>query len=93
MRGPESVRIVIDGTSVGVYGPGSRFSHASFGADIEATLHQAALEQSLVFGGWTLEQLTTERRSARRSDNPPAVERRRGFALVPRRAEPDDGDR
>jgi hypothetical protein len=57
------VRIVIDGTSVGVYGPGSRFSHSRFGEAMDATLHQAAVEQTLVHDGWTLEHFTTDRRS------------------------------
>jgi hypothetical protein len=57
------VRIVIDGTSVGVYGPGSRFSHSRFGEAMDATLHEAAVEQTLVHDGWTLEQFTSDRRS------------------------------
>jgi hypothetical protein len=57
------VRIVIDGTSVGVYGPGSRFSHSRFGEAMDATLHQVAVEQTLVHDGWTLEHFTTDRRS------------------------------
>lgn len=57
------MRIVIDGTWVGVYGPGSRFSHSRFGEAMDATLHQAAVEQTLVHDGWTLEHFTTDRRS------------------------------
>lgn len=63
VRGAESVRIVIDGTSVGVYGPGSRFNHSRFGEPMDATLHQAAVEQALVQDGWTLEHFTTDRRA------------------------------
>jgi hypothetical protein len=63
VRGSESVRIVIDGTSMGVYGPGSKFSHSRFGEPIDATLHQAAVEHSLVLDGWTLEHFTAERRA------------------------------
>src|SRR5262245_21635054 len=63
VRGTESVRIVIDGTSVGVYGPGSYFSHSSFGEAMDATLHQAAVEQELVLDGWMLEHFTTDRRT------------------------------
>ena len=63
VRGTESVRIVIDGTSVGVYGPGSRFSHSRFGEAMDATLHQAAVEQALVLDGWTIEHFTTDRRT------------------------------
>ena len=81
VRGPESVRIVIDGCSCAVYGPGPRFSHSRFGEEMDATLHQAAVEQSLVVNGWTLEQLTTERRVAIQK-TPPPVERRSPLRLV-----------
>ena len=64
VRGSESVRIVIDGTSVGVYGPGEHFSHSRFGEAMDATLHQVAVERTLVHDGWTLEHFTTERRSS-----------------------------
>ena len=74
VRGSESVRIVIDGTSVGVYGPGSRFSHSRFGEPMDATLHQAAVEQALVLDGWTLERFTTERRT--HADDVVDIERR-----------------
>jgi hypothetical protein len=47
---------------MGVYGPGSRFSHTRFGEAMDAALQQAAVEQALVLDGWTLEQFTTERR-------------------------------
>ena len=57
------MRIVIDGTSVGVYGPGGRFNHSRFGDAMDATLHQAAVEQMLVQDGWSLEHFTTERRT------------------------------
>ena len=57
------MRIVIDGTSVGVYGPGGRFSHSRFGEAMDAALHQAAVEQVLVQDGWSLEHFTTERRT------------------------------
>ncbi len=48
---------------MGVYGPGSRFSHSRFGEAMDATLHQAAVEHALVLDGWTLEHFTAERRS------------------------------
>jgi hypothetical protein len=84
IRGPESVRMVVDGTSLAVYGPGPRVSHSHFGEEIDATLHQAAVEQSLVLDGWTLERMTTERRAAeaRRSRE---TDRRGGLRLVPDR--------
>jgi hypothetical protein len=74
VRGSESVRIVIDGTTVGVYGPGSNFSQSRFGESMDATLHQAAVEQALVLEGWTLEHFTTDRRS--QADAVVGVERR-----------------
>ena len=85
VRGAESVRIVIDGTSVGIYGPGSRFSHSRFGEAIDATLHQASVEQSLVLDGWTLEQFTTDRRTTE-ADIVDEERRRAALRLVhPRR--------
>ena len=80
VRGAESIRIVLDGTSLAVYGPGSRFNHTNFGEFMDATLHQASIEQSLVLDGWTLEQLTTERRVNPAA--PRAVERRGNLRLV-----------
>jgi hypothetical protein len=50
---------------------------------MDATLHQAAVEQSLVHEGWSLEQLTTERRAAI-PQIPPRVERRAVLRLVSR---------
>jgi hypothetical protein len=63
VRGRDSVRIVIDGSEVMVYGPADRSSCSRFTAELDATLHQAAVEQALVLDGWTLEQMTTERRA------------------------------
>lgn len=83
VRGPESVRIVIDGGEVTVYGPSGRFSHLRFGEELEATLHQAAVEQTLVLDGWTLEQMTTERRSELPPDAPRPAERPGALRLVP----------
>jgi hypothetical protein len=68
VRGSESVRIVVDGASMGVYGPGSRFSHSRFDESMDAALHQAAVEQELVLDGWTLEHFTTERRTQAADD-------------------------
>jgi hypothetical protein len=63
VRSQESVRIVTDGGNVAVYGPGPHFSHSRFPDEMDAVLHHAALEDALVRQGWTLEELTTERRS------------------------------
>jgi hypothetical protein len=89
VRGPESVRILIDGTSVGVYGPGNRISHCTFSEEMDATLHQADVEQALILDGWTLEQLTTERRASGPQPAPARPERR-NLRLVPDR---DDSDK
>ena len=89
VRGPESVRILIDGTSVGVYGPGNRVSHCTFSEEMDATLHQADVEQALILDGWTLEQLTTERRAARPPAAPVHTPERRRLRLVPDR-DPSD---
>jgi hypothetical protein len=83
------VRIVIEGASVEVYGPGTVVSRRTFGADMDATLHQADVEQGLVMDGWTLEQLTTERRSA--YPEPPTAtrsERRSTLRIVPAPEDP-----
>ena len=73
---------MIDGTAVALHGPGGRFSHSRLGDEMDATLYQAAVEQSLVQDGWTLEQLTTERRV---TNQPRPVERRASsLRLVPK---------
>ena len=54
--------MIIDGTSMRVYGPGTRYCNLRFGEPMDATLHQSAVEQALVLDGWTLEHFTTERR-------------------------------
>ena len=59
---------------MGVYGPGGRFSHSRFGEAMDATLHQAAVEQVLVQDGWSLERFTTERRT--RTEDVVDIERR-----------------
>jgi hypothetical protein len=88
VRGPESVRIVLDGVAVGVYGPGALVSRRTFGEEMDATLHQADVEQALVRDGWTLEQLTTERRSADREASTTArPERTSTLRIVP---DPED---
>jgi hypothetical protein len=76
VRTHESVRIVLDGGNVAVYGPGPHFSHSRFSDEIDAAVHHAALEDALVRNGWTLEQLTTERRSG--ADRREAARRTRG---------------
>ena len=63
MRGDRAVRIVVDGHTVDVFGPGAEFNHSEFSEQIDAVLHHAALEDALVRGGFTLEGLISERRA------------------------------
>ena len=78
------MRIVIEGASVDVYGPGTLVSRRTFGAEMDATLHQADVEQGLVMNGWTLEQLTTERRAAYPAPSTATrFERRSTLRIVP----------
>ena len=87
VRFHESVRIVIDGGNVVVYGPGTRFNRTQFPDEMGAALHHAGLEDALIREGWTLEHLTTERRSGheRRAAPRGGPDRRRsGLRLVTR---------
>ena len=88
VRSCESVRIVVEGTDVAVYGPGPHFSHSRFPDEMDAVLYHGTVEDSLVRNGWTLEELQTDRRlggnrrNALRTDG----ERRQGaLRLVSRR--------
>lgn len=86
VRSDQTVRIVVDGGTVVVYGPGPNFSHSRFREEMDAVLHHAALEDALIRDGWTLECLTTERRAGRdrRSVRRPGQDRRRYLHLVGR---------
>ena len=55
----------MDGGAVSVHGPGPHFSHSRFSEDMDAAIHHAAIEDTLIREGWSLEELTTERRSGR----------------------------
>ena len=78
------MRIVIDAAVVAVYGPRTDFSHSEFRDEMDAVLHHAALEERLVRDGWTLETLTTERRSGTtdRRANSRGTDRRRHLRLI-----------
>lgn len=78
VKGRESVRIVVSGHSVDVYGPGADFSRSQFPEPMDAALHHAALEDSLVRSGWALEQLTTEHRSGNDRRRQPCAPARPG---------------
>jgi hypothetical protein len=83
VRGDQTVRIVMDRGSLAVYGPGDLFRHHSHDDDAVAMLEQSVLEQQLVRDGWSLERMTTERRSgADRRKQVRAHDRRRGLRLV-----------
>ena len=70
-----------------VHGPGALVSRRTFDEAMEATLHQADVEQTLVQDGWTLERLTSERRSADRETSTTRPERS-NLRIVPDREGP-----
>jgi hypothetical protein len=82
VRGEHSVRIVIEEGSLAVYGPGDLFRQHDYDDIVTATLAHATLEQELVQDGWSLEQLTTERRSGPERRAETRGDRRRGLRLV-----------
>ena len=82
VRGDRSVRVVMERGSLTVHGPGPSFRRHDYDDVAAATLEHSTLEQELVREGWSLEQLTTERRSGRERRGTIAVERRRGLRLV-----------
>jgi hypothetical protein len=63
IRSRETVSVVVRGAEVAVYGPGADFSLSRFPDSIDAMLHHAHVEEALIRAGWTLEQMTTERRA------------------------------
>ena len=82
VRGERSVRIVVDKGSIAVFGPGDDFRRHEFADTMTAMLEHASIEQELVREGWSLEQMTTERRSGRDRRQGAPRERRRGLRLV-----------
>lgn len=56
LRGDDAVRIVVQGPSIAVHGPGMRVRRVCFPDDLDAALYQASVEQALVAGGWLLDQ-------------------------------------
>jgi hypothetical protein len=77
VRGGQSVRVVVDNGSIAVFGPGDDYRRHEYADTMTAMLEHATIEQELVRDGWSLEQMTTERRSGhdRRKGGP--RERRR----------------
>jgi hypothetical protein len=69
--------------SLAVYGPGGLVRYHSHDDDAAAMLEQSLVEQQLVRDGWSLERMTTERRSgADRRTRVRGNDRRRGLRLV-----------
>jgi hypothetical protein len=74
---------VLHGGTLAVYGPGDLGSRHEYADSVAAMLEHSALEKDLVADGWSLEQMTTERRSGvERRSTPRATERRRALRLV-----------
>ena len=86
VRGDQSLRIVTMGGSCTVYGPGDLFRQHAYDDVAAAMLEQSRLEQELVRDGWSLERMTTERRSGADRRRSARSDRRRGLRLVDRRA-------
>jgi hypothetical protein len=82
VRSDQSVRMVMDGGSLAVYGPGDRYRHHIYDDRAAAMLEHASLEQQLVRDGWSLERMTTERRSGSDRRKTVRSDRRRGLRLV-----------
>lgn len=57
------MRIEIHEGSLAVFGPGDQFRRRDYEDDVVALLEHSSLEQELVRDGWSLERMTTERRS------------------------------
>lgn len=72
----------MDGGSLAVYGPGDLFRHERYGDDAAATLAHSTLEQQLVGDGWSLERMTTERRTGSDRRRTVRADRRRGLRLI-----------
>jgi hypothetical protein len=82
VRAERSVRIVMEDASLAVYGPGELFRQHDYEDVVAATLAHSTLEQELVRDGWSLEQMTTERRSRSERRTQTRGDRRRGLRLV-----------
>ena len=82
VRGDQSVRIFMDGGSLAVYGPGELFRSHCCEDDAAATLEHSIIEQQLVRDGWSLERMTTERRSGDEQRKNARPDRRRPLRLI-----------
>ena len=82
VSGQRSVRIAMEGGSLAVYGPGELFRQLDYEDVVAATLAHSSLEEELVRDGWSLEQMTTERRSRSERRAQTRGDRRLGLRLV-----------
>jgi hypothetical protein len=83
VRSTQSVRIVLNGPVLTIYGPGDLQTRHEYADSITAMLEHSAFEKDLVADGWSLEQLTTERRSGiERRSTARGADRRRDLRLV-----------
>ncbi len=72
----------MDGGSLAVYGPGDLFRRHLYGDVAAATLEHSSIEQQLVRDGWSLERMTTERRSGADRRKSVRPDRRRALRLI-----------
>ena len=82
VRGAESVRVVLEGTSLLVYGPGPRFSSARFADATEAMLRHASVQRELLADGWTRDTTPDRRGGVDRRKEPRGPDRRQILRLV-----------
>jgi hypothetical protein len=82
VRGEESVRIVLEGTSLLVYGPGPRFSSSRFADGTEAMLRHAAVQRELLAEGWTRDSTHDRRTGVERRRESRGPDRRQILRLV-----------
>lgn len=83
VRDGQSIRIEIREGSISVAGPGQLRRQQECGDNCAAMLEHSSLERELVRNGWSLEQMTTERRSGgERRTGTRGNDRRRGLRLV-----------
>lgn len=89
IKGEESVRVVLEASSLLVYGPGPRFACSRFPDAMGAMLHHAQLQRELLANGFTHEPLVTDRRSGRdRRTQSRGQDRRQILRLVSDRDKP-----
>ena len=82
--GMDSVRIEMEEGSITISGPGERYRRRELADITAAMLEHSALERELVRQGWSLERMTTERRSGEdRRAGLRGPERRRAFRVIP----------